>query len=395
MRHISIKRLYILFYLSISWLLVSNTSYANTQKPISVNIAKATMITVPEEINAVGHIQAIQQVNLSFGNDGKLTEKYFNNGDRVLKGEVIAKLDTTQDEADLQSLQAKLNIAQQTYQRMQILAKSGAVSKETLDQKKAILVEAQTELDKQKNELQDDILVAPFSGVLSSFQYDVGAYITSGTTLVQLTQQAPVKVNFSIPADLKPKIALGDQVLVSSSIYPKKRFHGVVSYLSPTINSATGTIALEANIANKNYLLTPGMFVDVSQLINSDRKILTVPDTAVQADQNGQFVFVVNKDNTVKKVYIKQGLVRNGWSQILSGIQSGTNVVSIGAFKLIDGDHITVSKISPPPTSKHSLLPHIEHNATDATTIPNQKHDETQEQPTNNTPSTQQPNQKN
>ncbi|MCF6765392.1 efflux RND transporter periplasmic adaptor subunit [Thiotrichales bacterium 19S3-7] len=392
MRYMTIKQRNYLLSLMTSFFMATTISHANTNTPISVNVATAKVITVPDEIKAVGHIQAIQQVNLSFGNDGKLMEKYFNNGDRVLKGEVIAKLDTTQDEADLESLQAKLNIAQQTYQRMQILAKSGAVSKETLDQKKAILVEAKTEIDKQKNELQNDILVAPFSGVLSSFIYDVGAYITSGTTLVQLTQQAPVKVEFSLPANLKPELALGDQVLVNSSTYPKRTFHGVVSYLSPTINSATGTIALEAKIPNQDYLLTPGMFVSVSQLINSNRKILTVPDTAVQADQNGQFVYVVNKDNTVEKVYIKQGLVRDDWAQILHGISPGTVVVSIGAFKLTDGNHIIISKIAPPPSNQRTLLPHIQHNLPDTT--PNSKNDVQTEKPTDQM-TTQQLNQKN
>lgn len=339
--------------------------FADTKDSTSaVNVAKATIISVPDEIQAVGHIQAIQQVNLSFGNDGKLTNKYFNNGAHVLKGEVIAKLDTTQDEADLKSLQAKLNITQQTYQRMQILAKSGAISKETLDEKKADLVEAQTEVAKQQSQIQNDQIIAPFTGVLGNFTFDVGAYITSGTTLVQLTQLAPVKVQFSIPANFKPKIALGNEVNVTTATYPKSIFHGIVSYISPTVDSTTGTIALEAKIPNEENLLSPGMFVNVSQLIKTNEQILTIPNTAIQADQNGQYVFVVNKNNTVKKVYIKQGIIRGNWAEVLSGISQGTTVVSIGAFKLSDGDAIHISNIAPPPDSNHLLLPHIEQKST-------------------------------
>ena len=235
---------------------------------------------------------------------------------------------------------------------MQILAKSGAVSKEVLDKNQTALVEAQTMLAKQKNVLEEDKLIAPFSGVLSSYKFDVGAYISSGTNVVELTQEAPLKVNYALSADYRPKISIGDKVTITSSTYPNKSFYGVVSYIAPTVNSTTGTIDIEAKVPNKQFLLSPGMFVNVIQTVDSKRDILVVPDTSIQADQNGQYVFLVDKNNTVKKVYIKQGMLRDGWAQVLSPLKEGDTVVSIGGFKLNDGDHISISKIPPPDFNK-------------------------------------------
>ncbi len=321
-------------------------------KPIAVNVGEVKKINVPETITAVGNIYALKQVNLSFDNSGKLKEKYFKNGDRVLKGETVAALDDQQDMATLSSLQAKLNLAKQTYSRVKLLEQSGAISKEDIDQKYADLQQAQADVDQQKTVVEHDKLQAPFTGVLGIYKFDVGAYVAAGTAVVQLTQENPLKIRFAIPADLKPKVAIGNEVELSTETYPKKIFKGVVNYISPTVDSKSGTLEIEAEVNNDDYLLSPGMFMSVSQILKDKQSILALPDMAIQTNQQGSFVYVVNPDNTVKAVQIDIGMVHSGWTQVTKGLQEGQKVVTIGGFKLTDGARISVSDLSPPGFDK-------------------------------------------
>ena len=316
--------------------------------PTAVNIGEVKQINVPETITAVGHVLAVKQVDLSFDNSGKLKEKYFKNGDRVLKGETVAALDDQQGVATLSSLQAKLDLTKQTYSRVKLLEQSGAISKEDIDQRYADLQQAQADVDQQKNVVEHDKLQAPFTGVLGTYQFDVGAYIAAGTSVVQLTQETPLKIRFTIPAEMKPKVAIGNGVQLTTETYPNKEFKGLVNYISPTVDSKSGTLEIEAEVNNDDYLLSPGMFMSVSQILKEKQPILVLPDMAIQTNQQGSFVYAVNPDNTVKVVQIIIGMIKNGWTQISKGLEQGQKVVTIGGFKLTDGEKITVSDIPPP-----------------------------------------------
>ncbi|WP_119344325.1 efflux RND transporter periplasmic adaptor subunit [Facilibium subflavum] len=327
--------------------------------PIAVNVAKVKKINVPETITAVGHLYAIKQVDLSFDNSGRLQEKYFKNGDRVLAGETVAALNDEQDVASLNSLQAKLDLAKQTYARVKLLEKSGAISKEDIDQKFADLKQAQAEVDQQKTVVEQDKIKAPFTGVLGIYQFDVGAYIPSGTSVVQLTQENPLKIRFAIPADFKPKIAIGNQVKLTTNVYKDKVFTGKVNYIAPTVDASSGTIQIEAEVANDDYLLSPGMFMSVSQILQQKNPVLVVPDMAVQTDQQGRFVYAVQSDNTVKVVHVGVGIIKNGWTQITSGLKEGQEIVSVGGDKLTDGAKIDRSDIPPPDFETLQKTMHI------------------------------------
>ncbi|MFZ9035747.1 MAG: efflux RND transporter periplasmic adaptor subunit [Francisellaceae bacterium] len=329
-----------------AWAQKSNTG---TEKTVAVNIGMVERVNVPDTIYAVGHLLAIKQVDLSFNNDGTLAKIFFKNGDRVLEGESVAALNDQEDAAKLQDLQAQLDLARQTYNRVKILESSGAISKEDIDQKYAALKQAEAQVKQQQVVLAQDQLKAPFSGVLGTFQYSSGAYIASGSNVVQLTQEDPLKIRYAVPSDLKPKIAIGNKVTLTSTTYPDQIFHGVVNYISPTVNMASGTIDIEAEVENNDYLLSPGMFMSVSQTVKSRREILVVPDMAIQVNQDGNFVYVVEKNDTVQSVAVKTGLISQGWTEITSGVKEGQRIVIIGGNKLMDGEHVVESDIPPPP----------------------------------------------
>ncbi len=322
---------------------------ASNESIVAVNISQVEKVSMPKVVTVFGYVRADQEVHLSFNSSGRLEKKLYGNGDKVLKGEVVAELNSAESQATLRSLKAEQNLAEQTYRRVKRLVDTGAVSQEEVDQKQASLEKAKAAVEKQKVIMRNEQITAPFTGVLGSFNYDVGAYVSQGDDVVALTQQAPLKVNFSIPEDLKSQVKVGNPVTVDARAYPKNEFDGKVSYIAPTVESATGTLSMEASVENQDFKLSPGMFVTVKLQLSGDRSFLVIPDTALQMEQDGPYVYQVTKDHHVKKTKIDIGQVVGSYVQVNEGLKPGDSIVTTGGFKLHSGQKVKASNIPPPP----------------------------------------------
>jgi membrane fusion protein (multidrug efflux system) len=332
----------------------SIVSESVTPPPVSVIVNKASMVNVPSVLTAVGYMKAMRSIGLSFEVDGNLAKIYFNNGERVKAGDDIAELDTSVDQAQLSAYQADLQLAQATYNRMLAIKDSGAISPQMLDSSKAALLKAQAMVSQQEYVIASKKFVAPFDGVLGDFQYNVGAFLPKGTVVVQLVQEAPLIVQYSVPVFYKPEVEIGQSVQVQSPAYPGQTFKGILSYVSPQVNPDSGTITMQAKVDNPDFLLLPGMFVSIRHTLNPNRELLMVPDVAIMTDIAGQYVFKIIDDH-VQKVYVKVGDLTNNLSEVSGDIKAGDQVVIAGQQKLIDGSKITI--INNAPNLKSTAAP--------------------------------------
>lgn len=324
-------------------------------KIVNVKVATATELVVPETISAVGHIRAIKSVALAFQLDGQLT-KIYKQAARVKQGELLATLDNASDLAQLKADTATLSLATTTYQRYLQLAKAGDESKQVLEQKKEAMVTAEAAVEKDKVTLKQKDLRAPFDGVLGSTDYSAGAYLPKGTVLFDLVQLAPVKARYSIPASLKNELEIGQAITVTNDTDEGKTFDGIVSFISPNVNSSSGTITIDATLKNPDYLLSPGMFVSIEQVLDPSRELLMVPDIALMTDVKGRYVFLVEGD-TVQKRYIKVGLISDNLADVTSGLKAGDVVVTAGQQRLEDGNEIKIIGHMPTQLSQKKKAP--------------------------------------
>ncbi|MDF2690603.1 MAG: transporter [Gammaproteobacteria bacterium] len=321
--------------------------------PVSVIVNKAAMVNVPDVLTAVGYMKAIQSIGLSFQVDGNLSKIYFANGERVKAGDTIAELDTQVDRAQLAADQADLQLAQSTYARILAIKNSGAISPQMLDSQKAQLLKAQAMVDQQEDVIAAKKFVAPFDGVLGDFQYSVGAFLPKGTVVVQLVQEAPLMVQYSVPVFYRSELEIGQSVSVQTSAYPGQIFKGILSYISPQVDANSGTITLQAKIDNPDFLLLPGMFVSIKHTINPNRELLMVPDVALMTDIAGQYVFKIVGEK-VQKVYVTVGDLTNNMSEVSGNIQAGDQIVVAGQQKLVDGSRINIINDASVPVSTAS-----------------------------------------
>lgn len=309
--------------------------------PVPVITAKANLTTAPLTLSAVGTMQAILSVPVSFDADGVLASINAKAGQQVKKDQIIATLDSTADLAQLKYYQANLVLQQASYQRMLSIKDTGAISQQMLDSQKASVVQAQAQVDQQQAILNQKTFKAPFAGVLSNITGSNGSYLAKGTAIATLVQEAPLYVQFTLPVSDRPMIELGQAVTVTSGAYVGQSFKGILSYVAPQANSDSGTMTLQATIDNPDFLLLPGMFVSVSQLVNPNRQLLTVPDVAVMTDIVGQYVFKV-EGTQVRKIYVNAGESIGGLTPISSGLNPGDTVVIAGQQKLNDQSPITL-----------------------------------------------------
>ena len=308
--------------------------------PVPVITTKATLTTVPESLTAVGNMQAILSVPVSFDADGVLASLYVKDGQQVRKGQLIASLDTRADMAQLQYYQANYALQEANYRRMLSIRNSGAISAQMLDGQKANVIQAQAQVNQQQAVIQLKYFYAPFDGVLSNFSASSG-YLAKGTAIASLVQEAPLYVQYTLPVSNRPLLELGQTITVTAAAYPGQEFKGILSYVAPQANTDSGTMTLQATVDNPDFLLLPGMFVSVSQLVNPNRQLLSIPDVAVMTDIVGQYVFKVVGLNKVQKVYVNTGESIGNRVPVFSGLAAGDTVVIAGQQKLNDGNYIS------------------------------------------------------
>ena len=246
----------------------------------------------------------------------------------------IVQLDNTKASADYDSAVTALQLSRSNLAKEQDLP-VGTIAQIDIEKLQAQVKSDQASVKSAQAVLSQKEITAPFSGVLGSFEVNVGDYVSAGQSIVTLVNSEQLEVDYSVPEDNKSELKIGQLVTVSSSAYPNQKFYGTVSFIAPTVNSSR-EIAVQALVPNKNSELSPGMFVHVLQQISTVQGALVIPQQAVIADVKGYTVYkIVNNKAYVTDITI--GARFSGQVQVLSGLNEGDTVVIAGQQKLQDG----------------------------------------------------------
>ncbi|WP_304985270.1 efflux RND transporter periplasmic adaptor subunit [Coxiella-like endosymbiont] len=311
-------------------------------QPVFVDVTQVKTADIPNSVNALGSLSAVRVVTISAESDGRIAGIHFKNGQEVDQGMPIVELDNVQAQADYQSAVTAMKLARTKYERSQLLLNQ-AISQQELATLKADVESKEAAVKSKLASLNQKITIAPFSGVLGIFHVQIGDYVKAGDPLVTLINTSQLRADYQLPESFLPELKLGQLVTITSSTYPKKVFYGTVSFISPTVNSDTHSISIQALVPNDTKLLSPGMFVHVSHQISVAKDTAVVPEEAIQADIKGYYVYKVMGDK-VRQTYIKIGARLDNQAQVLSGLKIGDIIVVAGQQKLDDGSIVRVVK---------------------------------------------------
>ncbi len=310
----------------------------------------------PDTLTAVGSINAKQGVTVSPEIAGKVSEITFESGAVVAKGDLLVRLDTSSEEAQLRAIEAQVELARLNTERTRQLRVNNTVSQSELDTAEASLKQNQANADNIRATIEKKNIRAPFAGQLGIRLVNLGELLDVGKPIVSLQALSPVYCDFSLPQQDLAKLRSGLPVRVSSDSYPGQVFEGMLTAMNPDLDQTTRSVQLQATLENADKRLQPGMFVRVEVVFPEEQTVLAVPSTAILSEPFGDSVYVIESNSTNAALVVRQQFVRTGrnhgdFISVSSGLKDGDRVVSAGLFKLHNGTRVQENNTDTPKPS--------------------------------------------
>jgi RND family efflux transporter MFP subunit len=337
--------------------------------PPKVEVANPVQRPITRYLEATGNTAAIKQVDLVARVQGFLASIDYKDGSPVKEGTTLFtiepetyKLKLQQSQSAEAGAQATVKQADADFNRQKDLVAKQAVSQSTLDTSTSTRDNAQALLQQaQANTRIAEVnygytkVTAPFDGIVTAHMVSVGELVgvTSPTQLATIVALDPIYVNFNVneqdvlrvraearrrgmsPSDLASlPLQIG---LQTEEGYPHQ---GNLDYAAPTVNQATGTLAVRGVIPNPDRVLLPGYFVRVRVPVEQQQNALLVPDTSLGTDQGGRYVLVVTGDNTIEQRKVKTGPLEGTLRVIEDGLKADDRVVIAGLLRAIPGQKV-------------------------------------------------------
>ena len=336
---------------------------------VPVSIATASRQDVPLYLTGLGTVQALFTVAIHAQVDGKLQDVFFKEGQRVKKGDVLAKIDPRLYQAALDQAKARKAIddaalvaAQKDLARFQTLVLRNAETQQNLDLQQAKVDQTKASIDADvaaietaQTNLDYTDIVATTDGRMGVRMVDPGNIVHASDqgAIAILTQTEPTNVVFTLPAqtldDVRDATAHGD---VAVAAYDRNNTrllsNGALATIDNVIDPATATYRLKAVFKNDDEKLWPGEFVNARLLLGTRTDVVVIPPTAVQRGPHGLFTWVVKADNTVEPRPIQTGTTTGDRTIVTSGVDDGDRVVTDGQYKLQTNAPVTITA---PPTA--------------------------------------------
>jgi membrane fusion protein, multidrug efflux system len=332
--------------------------------PMQMPATTVTSATVKEEdwapvLSAVGSVSAVQGAVVAAELGGVVAQVNFQNGGEAKKGDVLLKLDSSSEDAQLHTAEADLELARANLQRTRDLASRKVVSKQELDSAESAFGQKQGTVDNMRAFITKKELRAPFDGQLGIRQVNVGQSIDARQPVVQLTALDPVFVDFALPQQELSKLAPGLEADVRTDAVLGREFKGKLTALNSMVDTVTRNVTLQATLENPDHALKPGMFVKVDVVLPEKSKTLVIPGSAVSYAPYGDSVFVIEKkkdpktgkeSQTIRQAFVRIGEARGDFVSVAQGLKAGDEIVSTGVFKLRNGMAVTINNdLAPKP----------------------------------------------
>jgi len=332
---------------------------AMTPPPQAVSSAEVREENWAPVLSAIGSVSAVQGAIIAAELGGVVSDIKFENGGVAKKGDVIMKLDASQEEALLRSAEAEAELARTDLERAQGLAAQKVVSKAELDAAESKFRRLTAIVDQMRSNIRKKTLVAPFDGHVGIRQVNVGQMINAGQQVVALTSLDPVYVDFALPQQHLAQLSQGLEVRVRSDAVPDRVFPGKLTAVNSMVDIATRNVSVQATLDNPDHLLRPGMFAKAEVVLPEKSPALVIPGSAVSYAPFGDSVFVIEKKKdektgketqVIRQQFVRIGEARGDFVSVTEGLKAGETVVGTGVFKLRNGMAVTINNdLAPKP----------------------------------------------
>ncbi|HXQ10031.1 MAG TPA: efflux RND transporter periplasmic adaptor subunit, partial [Caulobacteraceae bacterium] len=334
--------------------------------PSVVGVATASLGDIPLQLSELGTVTPQATVTVQSQINGTLIAVYFREGQAVRKGQLLALVDPRPYEVSLQQAegqlmrdQASLDEAKLDAARYRTLVAQDSIARQTYDQEVATVKQDEgvvridlAAIASARLNIAYCHIVAPVSGRVGLREVDPGNLVNTNEPngLVVINELDPATVILTLPEDSIPQVA---QRMAAAGGLPATAYdrtaatvlaQGELYTLDNQIDTSTGTVKARARFANPSGTLFPNQFVNVTLLVDTLTNVVTVPAVAIRHGPQGDFVYVIQSDSTVKVTPVKVGPAQGETASIQSGLNAGDVVVTDGGDRLSDGAHVIQPK---------------------------------------------------
>lgn len=377
-----ITRFLIISSTLLSVLLLSSCDDAQKaqQKAAKPNVIVSTLAEsiIQPHYEYIGRTEATEDVSLRSQVGGTLLKRHFNGGDDIKKGELLFEIDAapfatevTQAKASLTHAKSAHEIAKNRWQRGKKLSKTGAMSEMDIDELTAQMNQTEADvalkaaaLENAELNLSYTKIMAPIDGRISRSQVSIGDLITAkDIELATLVQLDPIWVNFQISEKEITKtrkdisgnsyaVELENlKVTIQLSENENYKHLGKLDFIDNRVDQSTGTLAIRAIFPNTEKLLLPGQYTNLTITSSNSRNAILIPQSAVQEEQQGRFVLVVNDKSIVEKRMVQLGAREDIRWAVESGLKVGDKIIVEGLQKVRMGLEVATTEQTDTPFS--------------------------------------------
>jgi membrane fusion protein (multidrug efflux system) len=306
------------------------------RQPSLVTVAPVATREFVDVIEAVGTAKAKESIDLTAKSAETVGAVNFTDGQKVGAGFVVAEMTSREQSADLAAMRAELSEASKAFERMSELSGKGFATKAQLDAAVSARDSAAARVKSLESRVTDRLIKAPFAGVLGLRKVSVGTLVKPGDIITTLDDVSLIKLDFTVPESFLGALKMGMPVRAQVAAYPGRVFEGTVAGIDSRVDPISRSVAMRAEIPNKEDLLLPGMLMTVS-LLKNQRQVLAVAEQSLVPVEDRQYVYVVSADMKAERREVKTGARQPGFVEVLSGVKAGEQVVVDGTIRLRPG----------------------------------------------------------
>lgn len=292
-------------------------------------------------IESLGTAQANESITLTASVTATVSEIAFQDGQQVTAGQILVRLASAEELADLREAQVALVERQRELNRIRGLAGDGIVPRQQVDQQRSRVEEAEARLAAMEARLADRVIRAPFDGVLGLRRVSTGSLVTPGTALTELDDVSVIKVDFTVPERFLGSIRSGLPIEARSVAFRDRVFEGEVTAVSSRVDVATRTVTVRATVKNPERQLRPGMLLGTRLPLDPVERP-AIPEGALVSTADLHYVFVVDDTGTVRRQSIRIGRRQPGLVEVIEGLSQGERVVTEGGLRVRPGSAVRI-----------------------------------------------------
>ncbi|MGV3508699.1 MAG: efflux RND transporter periplasmic adaptor subunit [Sphingobacteriaceae bacterium] len=310
---------------------------------VAVNTEKVATSDVNLDFSSNGTFAANQDLTLSAENSGRVTRILVDEGSRVSKGQVVARIDADLLNVDVETAKANYQTAVRDLERYESSFKTGGVTQQQLDNAKLNVRTSKARLESANIKSGDANIKAPISGIVNKRFIEQGSYVNAGTQLFEIVDVSKLKLKVTANETQVVNLKVGDRVMIKSNVFPKSSFSGRISFIAPKADNSLN-FPVEVEVSNNaGGQLKAGMYGTAVFDFPEQNAALTVPRSAFVGSVNSNKVYVL-EGKVAKERQVIAGRTFGERVEILDGLKEGETVITSGQINLVDGTEVQAIK---------------------------------------------------